>query len=214
MTPAAPDPVSTLCCFDPDGAQRWTVGLPGQLQLIAADADGIWVSGFRRSRQADVMTALRPDGSVRGEVSFAAAELPSPPPAQPRRRPQLPLPEQARATRELVEYQLSEPRQASNRFGETWEEPSISREFRLDRVELRGTDEEPQVAVLFRWAAEDDLFGLRFDVGPWGNPYIPVYVQENLLACGYGVANAIREPDGEGVTWLHWPLRGQPAQSE
>jgi hypothetical protein len=164
------------------------------------------------SRQADVLTALRPDGSIRGEVRFDAVDLRPAPPArpQPRRRPRLPLPEQARATREAVARQLSEPQEVWNRFGETRQEPPVSEEFRLERVELRGTEAQPQIAVLFRWAGEDDLFGLKYSVGAAGNPYISVYVEENLLAQGYGVANAIREPDGEGVTWLRWPLRRPP----
>ena len=41
--------------------------------------------------------------------------------------------------------------------------------------------------------------------GPDG--YICVYAEENLLASGDGIGNAIREPAG-GVTWLRWPGPG------
>jgi len=32
---------------------------------------------------------------------------------------------------------------------------------------------------------------------------ITISLEENLLAHGYGIENAIRKPQGD-VTWLHW----------
>jgi hypothetical protein len=86
----------------------------------------------------------------------------------------------------------------------------IRTEFQLERVDLRGGGDSYEIAVLFRWAGQTDLFGMRFDIPPddddFGAPdaYISVHVQENLLASGYGLANAARE-HADGVTWLRWP---------
>ena len=92
--------------------------------------------------------------------------------------------------------------QASGRFGDTWAEPPVSDEFRLERVELRGVDQEPEIAVLFRWAGEDHLFGMKYRIPRRGDCYISVYLEEDLL--GSGIETAIREP-ADGVTWLRWP---------
>jgi hypothetical protein len=195
---------------------------PGQLDVLAAGDGVVWVSGFRRSRQADVTTALRPDGSALGEVSFADVDLRpwAPPPPSPR-PPMLPRPERARRVREALERALSSPQQVTGRFGDTWEAPPVDKKLRLERVELRGSEDDPQVAVLFRWAGEDDLFGMSHhvfgeteeddeDSADAPDAYISVYLEENLIASGYGLANAIREP-ADGVTWLRWPL---PAEWE
>jgi hypothetical protein len=114
-----------------------------------------------------------------------------------------------RERRDIVERSLTEPRQAHGRFGDHWEEPAVSEAFHPERVELRGTEEAPEIAVLFRWFAEDDLFGLSFPISQGHelddapDAYLSVYVEENLLAAGFGLANAIREP-AAGVTWLRW----------
>jgi hypothetical protein len=51
---------------------------------------------------------------------------------------------------------------------------------------------------------------MRFDVSPdddagYAAPdgYICVYVEENLLAHGAGLANATRD-QADGITWLRW----------
>ena len=67
-----------------------------------------------------------------------------------------------------------------------------------------------RITVLFRWAGGTDLFGMRFDISPdeedylAPDAYISVWFEENLLAGGYGVANATRE-HADGITWLSWP---------
>jgi hypothetical protein len=90
----------------------------------------------------------------------------------------------------------------SGRFGDTWEEPPVSEQFRLERVELRGTGRDPEIAVLFHWAGDDHLLGMKYPIPRRGDCYISVYVEENLL--GDGIEAAIREP-ADGVTWLRWP---------
>ena len=145
---------------------------------------------------------LSEDGLVLGQVSFTGVDLrPWTPPPPPRGR-RVSRAARARAIRDEVESDLSEPRQTYGRFGDTWEEPPVSEEFRLERVEVRGTDREPEIAVLFRWAGQDDLFGLRYEVPRRGEVYISVYVAESLLADG--IEAAVREP-ADGVTWLRWP---------
>ena len=136
---------------------------------------------------------------------MSTPEVLSPPPPPPA----LPLPQRARAVRDAVERALSEPRQAYGRFGDRWEAPPVSEEFQLEHVELLGTADAPRIGVVFRWAGEDGLFGLSYPVpadGGDGAPdaYISVYVEEDLLASGHGIGNAVREPAG-GVTWLRWP---------
>ena len=101
-------------------------------------------------------------------------------------------------------------RPGGNRFGDRWEAPAVSPEFQLERVELHGSADRYEIAVLFRWAGQTDLFGMRFGIPPDDgdslapDAYISVYVEENLLAQGYGLANAAREHT-DGITWLRWP---------
>ena len=205
----AEDPVTSLHCLDLDGRDIAAVELPGQIDAIGASHSLLWVAGFRRSRQEHVVTVLDAGAAVTGEVSFRAVDITPwvPPAAAPVR---LPLPERAQAIRDAVAASLSRPVQAVSRFGDRWEAPAVSPEFRLEGVELRGRGDSYEIAVLFRWASQADLFGMRFDIPPddddSGAPdaYIPVYVEENLLASGYGVANATRE-HADGVTWLRWP---------
>jgi hypothetical protein len=206
---ALEDPMSLLRCLDLDGHEVAAVELPGQIDAIAADDDAVWVSGFRPSRQAQVVTALNRAGTVIGEVGFAQLDLgPWAPPAPPQ-APKLPMAERARAVRDVVEQSLTEPGQARGRFGDHWEEPAVSEAFHLERVELRGTGDTPRIAVLFRWSGENDLFGLSYPISQSDvhddapDAYISVYVQEDLLGAGFGVANAVREP-ADGVTWLRW----------
>jgi hypothetical protein len=196
------DPVSTLHCLDLDGRELLTIERPGQIDALAVGDGTLWVSGFRRSRQADVTTALGQDGTVLGQVSFAPVDLRPWTPPRPPRRPWMSRAARARIIRDEVEADLSQPRQASGRFGDTWEAPPVSDEFRLERVELRGADREPEIAVLFHWAGEDHLFGMKYRIPRRGDCYISVYVEEDLL--GSGIEAAVREP-ADGVTWLRWP---------
>jgi len=196
------DPTSSLDCVDVDGRGLFVMERPGQIDALAAGDGTVWVSGFRRSRQADVTTMLGEDGQVLGQVSFAGVDLRPSTPAPPPRGRRVSRAARARAIRDEVERDLSEPQQAWGRFGDTWEEPPVSEEFRLERVEVRGSDQAPEIAVLFRWAGESDLFGLRYEVPRRGDVFISVYVAENLLADG--IEAAIREP-ADGVTWLRWP---------
>jgi len=205
----AEDPVTSLHCLDLDGRDVTAIELPGQIDAIGDSHSLLWVAGFRRSRQEHVVTVLDAGAAVTGEVSFQAVDVtPWVPPAPAPVR--LPLPERAQAIRDAVAASLSQPAQAVSRFGDRWKAPAVSPEFQLERVELRGGEDSYEIAVLFRWAGQTDLFGMRFDVPPddddFGAPdaYISVYVEENLLASGYGVANAARE-HADGVTWLRWP---------
>jgi len=201
---AVEDPTSGLECVDLDGRGLLRIERPGQIDAMAAGDGAVWVSGFRRSQQAHLTTMLRGDGQVLGQVSFASVDLrPFTPPPPPRGRRVTPM-ARAQAIRDDAEQDLSQPQQATGRFGDSREEPPVSEEFRLERVEVRGTDRAPQIAVLFRWAGEDDLLGLTYEVARRGDTYISVYVAEDLL--GRGVDTAVREVAG-GVTWLSWPER-------
>lgn len=203
------DPVTSLGCLDLDGRDLGTVELPGQIDAIGASDTLVWVAGFRRSRQEHVVSVLDPAGTVTGEVSFQAVDLTpwAPPEAEPVR---LPLAERAPAIRDAVAASLSQPGQAVSRFGDRWEVPAVSPEFQLERVELHGGGDDYEIAVLFRWAGETGLFGMRFGLPAEDEGFdapdalISVYVEENLLAQGYGLENATREP-ADGITWLRWP---------
>jgi hypothetical protein len=207
----AEDPVTSLSCLDLDGRDISAIELPGQIDAIGASDSLVWVAGFRRSRQEDIVTVLDSGRAVLGDVSFGAVDVTpwAPPQADPVRRP---LAERAQAIRDVLAAGLSQPRQAGNRFGDRWEEPPVSPQFQLERVDLRGSGDRYEIAVLFRWAGESDLFGMRFgitpeDDGEFDAPdgYISVHLEENLLAQGYGLANATRER-ADGITWLRWPL--------
>jgi len=196
------DPTSSLECLDLDGRGQFHIERPGQIDALAAGDGMVWVAGFRRSQQAHVTAALSGDGLVLGQVSFSSVDLRPWTPPPPPRGPRLSRMARARAIRDAVEADLDQPQQAWGRFGDTWEVPPVSAEFRLERVELRGTEREPEIAVLFRWAGEDELFGLKYGVPRRGEAYISVYVAENLLADG--IETAVREV-ADGVTWLSWP---------
>jgi hypothetical protein len=203
------DQMTSLRCLDLDGRDITAIELPGQIDAIGTSHSLLWVAGFRRSRQEHLVTVLDPRAAVTGEVSFQAIDVtpwaaPAPAPVR------LPLPERAQAIRDAVAASLSRPVQAISRFGDRSEAPAVSPEFQLDRVELRGGGDSYEIAVLFRWGGQPDLFGMRFDIptddDDFGAPdaYISVYVQENLLASSYGVANATRQ-HAAGITWLRWP---------
>ncbi len=205
----AEDPVTSLFCVDLDGQDMRTVQLPGEIDAIGASDSLVWAAGFRPSRQQHVISVLDAGGAVTGEVSFRAIDLTAW--ARPEAAPvRLPMPERAQAIRDAVAACLSEPIQAVSRFGDRWQHPAVSPEFELERVELRGSEGSYEIAVLFRWAGQDDLFGMRFGISAEDrdhdapDAYISVYVQENLLAAGRGLANATRHR-ADGITWVRWP---------
>jgi hypothetical protein len=106
----------------------------------------------------------------------------------------------------------------------TWLVPPIDSRFQLDRVLLRTNTVPPEIHILFRWAREQTLFGVRelvaqedmerdteeLVVGATAADelasVILISLEENLLASGYGIENASREPQGN-VTWLRWNIK-------
>lgn len=81
---------------------------------------------------------------------------------------------------------------------------------------LRTNTVPPEIQILFRWARDPTLFGVREPVEQGGDErpagmtaaeelasMITISLEENLLAIGFGIENAIRQPQGE-VTWLRW----------
>jgi hypothetical protein len=106
--------------------------------------------------------------------------------------------------------------------------PPIDSDFQLDRVVLRTGTVPPEIQITFRWAGEQTLFGVRepvvlddedeADLVVGSTPaeelasMITMSLEENLLASGYGIENAIREPLGD-VTWLHWTSNDQDTDS-
>lgn len=107
--------------------------------------------------------------------------------------------------------------------GVTRQVPPINSRFQLDRVLLRTDTVPPEIHILFRWARDPTLFGVRAavmqddDERPVGMTaaeelasMITISLEENLLAIGYGIENAIRQPEGD-VTWLHWDIK-RPGQ--
>jgi len=97
--------------------------------------------------------------------------------------------------------------------GRVQQVPPIDSRFQLDQVLLRTDAVPPEIHILFRWTGEQALFGVREAVvqddddlqflGVTLASMIIVSLEENLLASGYGIENAIREPHGN-VTWLRW----------
>jgi hypothetical protein len=76
----------------------------------------------------------------------------------------------------------------------------------------------PEIQILFRWARDQTLFGVREpvekddDEPPVGMTaaeelasMITISLEENLTAIGYGIENAIRQPQDD-VTWLRWDI--------
>jgi hypothetical protein len=106
-----------------------------------------------------------------------------------------------------------------NDSGVTWQVPPIDSRFRLDRVLLRTDTVPPEIKILFRRASDPTLFGVREPVEqddhetPVGMTaaeelasMIAISLEEDLLAIGFGIENAIQQPQG-GVTWLHWDIK-------
>ena len=126
--------------------------------------------------------------------------------------------EYAIGVRDCVERCLTEPNRSWHVATDThsWVSP-VDDAFHLEGVELSEEDNlYPAVDVFFRWDGEEALFGISYllgeqKFGPDALPdaYISMYVEEDLLAAGFGVENARRETK-DGVTWLSW--RGSSAR--
>jgi hypothetical protein len=212
------DPVTSLRHYDLAGALLSSLSLPGQIDELASCGGQLWVSGFRRSRQADVLSVLDADGTLAGEADLTGLDI-TPwytPPEPPVRYPPGEFAELARGA---VETALTEPGQSVSRFGDTGLEPPVDAAFSLAGTGVRSSPDGYEITVTFRWEGEDDLLGFACPVeqdDDW--PATPeeaagavfIYLEENLKAAGYGLENAAREPDGE-VTWLHWEAPGEPA---
>jgi len=132
------------------------------------------------------------------------------------------LVEFARQARDLVELGLRTPRKRFLSSGSTRLVPPVDSRFQLDQVLLHTGTVPPEIRIIFRWAGAPTLFGVREEVEqaddeehglgattPEEFAYlIIVSLEENLLALGYGIENAAREPEGN-VTWLRWKI-GEP----
>jgi hypothetical protein len=107
--------------------------------------------------------------------------------------------------------------------GVTRQVPPIDSRFQLDRVLLRTDTVPPEIQILFRWAEEQTLFGVREPVEQGGvelpvgmtaaeelASMIAISLEEDLLAIGFGIENAIQQRQGD-VTWLHWDIK-RPGQ--
>jgi hypothetical protein len=209
------DPISTVRLHDLAGNLLRSVSLPGQIQALVADGTRLWVSGFRRTSQHNVVSVLSRDGTLIGEVGFGDVDI-TPWITPPAPREQLSLQEFATRARDAVEASLTSPREAIGRFGDSWQEPPVDPAFRLERVELSPGEDGPQIAVLFRWDGQDALFGQtsivrQDDVWP-DTPeafagLVVTHLEENLLASGYGLEKAIGDTRA-GVTWLRWAVPG------
>jgi hypothetical protein len=212
------DPVTSLRHYDLAGALLGSLSLPGQIDELASCGGQLWVGGFRRSRQADVLTVLDADGTLAGEADLTGLDVtPWYTPPEPAVR--YPPGEFAELARGAVEAALTGPRQSVSRFGDTGLEPPVDAAFSLAGTGVRSSPDGYEITVTFRWEGEDDLLGFACPVeqdDDW--PATPeeaagavcIYLEENLQAAGYGLANAAREP-ADGVTWLHWEAPGDSA---
>jgi hypothetical protein len=129
-------------------------------------------------------------------------------------------PEFATLARDALQRILTTPSKAwSVRTGETYEAPPISRAFHLDEVILDSSQAYQHLVVKFRWDGEDSLFAVSYRVdqdddvncgeGPEGFAIsVKVALAEDLLALGYTLSNAVREPR-EGVVWVRWIARNE-----
>jgi hypothetical protein len=205
------DPVTALHYYDLAGRLLRSISVAGQADQLAVHGGQLWVNGFRRSRQADVLSLLNQDGTLAGEADLTGVDV-TPWYTPPEPDPQYPPREFAELARAVTEASLTEPHEVSGRFGDRWQEPPVSPAFSLDRVELRSSPDGYEITVTFRWAGEDGLLGFASLVGhedDW--PSTPaeaggavcIYLEENLKASGHGLATAIREPR-DGVIWLRW----------
>ena len=92
--------------------------------------------------------------------------------------------------------------------------------FQLDQVLLDTSADPAKIQILFRWAGETTLLGLNYELEQDDGEHPPdittpsefaimtaIAAEEDLLATGYGIQNAIREPKDD-VTWLRWTTPG------
>jgi len=211
------DPVTSLRHYDLAGALLRSLSLPGQIDELAVCGSQLWVSGFRRSRQADVLSVLDADGTLAGEADLAGVDItPWYTPPEPLVRH--PPGEFAELARAAVETALSSPGPSASRPGETRLEPPVDAAFSLAETGLRSSPDGYEITVTFRWTGQDGVLGFASPVeqdDDWpatpeeAGAAVCIYLEENLMAGGYGLENAAREPAG-GVTWLHWEA---PAES-
>jgi hypothetical protein len=215
------DPVTSLHHYDLSGALLGSVSLPGQIGELAVCGGQLWVSGFRRSRQADVLSVLDGDGSLAGEADLRGVDI-TPWYTPPEPDPQFPPREFAELARAVAEASLTSAGEVQGRFGDRWQEPPVDPAFSLEQVGLRPAGEGYEITVTFRWAGEDGLLGFASPVGQEDDwPATPeqaggavcIYLEENLRTGG--PQNAIREP-ADGVTWLRWAEPGpdEPPEDE
>ncbi len=212
------DPVASIQHYDLAGTLLASISVAGQADEMIVYGGQLWVGGFRRSRQAHVLSVLSRDGTLAGEADLSGVDI-MPWYTPPEPDPQYPPREFAELARAVTEASLTEPHEVSGRFGDRWQEPPVSPAFSLDRVGLRSSPDGYEITVTFRWAGEDGLLGFASLVGhedDW--PSTPaeaggavcIYLEENLKASGHGLATAIRE-QRDGVSWLRWDVPGTPA---
>lgn len=202
------DPISTVHLMDGAGTTLRSVDVPGQLSSLATDGVGLWVTGFRRTRQQDVTTVLDRAGEIVGEVDFSSVDV-TPWLSQPAPRKRWPEGEFLTRTARSLTDSLTGPWLSEGRFRVS-PQPPINPAFRLDCVEILPDGDDPRIAVLFRWSGHDDLFGAASTVTRAlrrGTPderagFIVTHLQETLLA--RGIEQAVRDTR-DGITWLRWP---------
>jgi hypothetical protein len=95
--------------------------------------------------------------------------------------------------------------------------PAISEEFHLDAVRIGAIGPIPTLQIMFHWDGYEGQFGVQApldqldqkekasmdDVGLTWSQILTVYLQEDLLAIGREIENAIKRTVDE-VTWLTW----------
>jgi hypothetical protein len=202
------DPINRLLLVSESGEMQREFQLLGQVDSVCRDTDSVWVSGFRRSAQRQVVSRFRPTGVLLGEIDMSGIDvgrwIPEPPPIE-----WPPLNEWAASVRKSVERGLTSSAWSIHRDGSRHAVPAISEEFQFKRTELRVDDESALLDVIFAWEGEDGLFGRTFQlvqddfIADSPDAYVTVYLEEDLLATGFGIENARRDPR-DGVTWLSW----------
>ncbi len=203
------DPLCHLNLVHRNGVVERRFDVVGNVDSIATDGLSMWIAGFRVSRQLVGVSRYTLDGELLGEVDFSSIDLdrwlPVPDPIE-----WPPLEEWAASVRGAVERGLTEPGVSTSRYGVRSEVPPISEEFDLVRVDLRFDEQGPVIDVIFRWNGEDQDLGWSNSieqkelVADAPDAYVTVYLEENLLAMGFGVENATRTRRA-GIDWLTWP---------
>jgi hypothetical protein len=194
------------------GARTASVAtVPGQVDRLLPAAADVWVTGFVRSRQAEVVHAVdRADGAVAAvDLGVLALEpdeahwaAPEPVPPEEQLLAELP----GRVRQELTQewHRLDERTGLRVSAG-----PSIDARFTLDEVRVRP--DPLRVDVLFGWADEPGTrFGFRFeqqqlDDGPYGgglgnaadNIWLFVMEQTDTGIMTWGAREVL-----DGVTWV------------